>query len=50
MSMGHRCAAMRIVLLLLVALLMSGCCGRGLWYSSPSRSCGLAPPGAHSTA
>jgi hypothetical protein len=31
-------------LLLLVALTVSGCCGRGLWYSSPSSTCDLAVP------
>lgn len=36
---------MRLILLLLAALALSGCCGRGLWYSSPSRSgwCALLP-------
>lgn len=37
---------MRIILLLLVALTVSGCCGRGLWYSSPSSRCDLALPAA----
>ncbi|WP_277613533.1 hypothetical protein [Neoroseomonas marina] len=35
---------MRIALLLFLALTVSGCCGRGLWYSSPSSRCDLAPP------
>jgi hypothetical protein len=35
---------MRIILLLLLALTVAGCCGRGLWYSSPNSSCDLAMP------
>ena len=33
---------MRVALLLLAALALAGCCGRGLWYSSPSSRCDLA--------
>lgn len=35
---------MRIILLLLGALTVSGCCGRDLWYSSPMSNCDLAMP------
>jgi len=35
-------AATRATVLLFAILTLSGCCGRGLWYSSPSRSCAIA--------
>ena len=28
----------------LAAVLLAGCCGRGLWYSSPSSRCDVQPP------
>lgn len=39
---------MRLLLLVTAAILLSGCCGRGLWYSSPSPSC-LQRPAVGST-
>jgi hypothetical protein len=38
---------MRIAVLLLAALALAGCCGRGVWYSSPSSRCDLAAASAH---